>query len=61
PWPGFDVDVAGIALALGCAARRVASPDELPAVLGEALAGLAERDEPLLLEVAVDPDPEFNP
>jgi benzoylformate decarboxylase len=61
PWPRFDVDVAGIAQALGCPARHVAAPDELPAALDEALAGLAERDEPLLLEVAVDPDPEFSP
>ncbi|MGZ4388845.1 MAG: thiamine pyrophosphate-dependent enzyme, partial [Gaiellaceae bacterium] len=61
PWPRFDVDLAGIAQALGCPARRVAVPDELPAALDEALAGLAERGEPLLLEVAVDPDPEFAP
>lgn len=61
PWPRFDVDIAGIAQALGCPSRRVAAPAELPAALDEALAGLAERDEPLLLEVAVEPDPEFNP
>ena len=37
PWPGFDVDVAGIARALGCPARTVSDHDELLAVLDEVL------------------------
>jgi benzoylformate decarboxylase len=61
PWPGFDVDVAGLARALGCPARRVAEHRELLQVLDEVLPGLAGRDEPLLLEVVVEPDESFAP
>jgi benzoylformate decarboxylase len=61
PWPGFGVDVAGIARALGCPARHVAEHAELLEVLDEVLPGLAGRDEPLLLEVVVEPDETFAP
>ena len=61
PWPGFDVDVAGIARALGCPARAVREHAELLAVLDEVLPGLADRDAPLLLEVAVVPEATFAP
>ena len=61
PWPGFAVDVAGIARALGCPARTVSDHDDLLAVLDEVLPGLAGRDEPLLLEVAVAPEATFAP
>ncbi len=61
PWPGFHVDVAGLARALGCPARTVREHDELLAVLDEVVPGLAGRDEPLLLEVVIEPDESFTP
>jgi benzoylformate decarboxylase len=61
PWPRFDVDVAGIARALGCPARSVADAEGLGDALDEALPGLASRAEPFLLEVAVAPDEVFEP
>jgi benzoylformate decarboxylase len=52
PWPGFDdVNVSGLATALGCAARRVHTVGELTRCLDEVVPGLSERTEPLLLEV----------
>jgi hypothetical protein len=39
----------------------VADHDALAARLPELLAGLAERTDPLLLEIAVEPDADFNP
>ena len=61
PWPRFDVDIAGIAQAFGCSSRRVATPAQLEEALEEATADLAQRSEPLLLEVAVAPDETFEP
>ena len=49
PWPGFaEVDVAGLATALGCPARRVATHGELVELLDEVVPGLAARDTPLV-------------
>jgi benzoylformate decarboxylase len=59
PWPGFSVDVAGLARALGCPSRGVSEHEELVGALDEVLPGLASRDEPLLLDVAVAPDETF--
>ena len=61
PWPGFGVDVAGLARALGCPARTIRDHGELLQTLDEVLPGLGGRDEPLLLEVAVAPDETFAP
>jgi benzoylformate decarboxylase len=62
PWPGFGaIDIAAMARAQGCPARRVARHDELVGALDEVLPGLQGRKEPLLLEVMVAPDREFNP
>ncbi|HEX4811384.1 MAG TPA: thiamine pyrophosphate-dependent enzyme [Nonomuraea sp.] len=59
PWPPFtEVDMSMLARALGCPARRVTGHDALTAALDEVLPTLATRDEPLLLDVAVDPDPQ---
>jgi benzoylformate decarboxylase len=56
-WPSFEeVDVSAIASGFGCPARRVESPADLVAVLDDVLPGLGERQEPLLLEVAVRPE-----
>jgi benzoylformate decarboxylase len=56
PWPAFDtVDIAAIAAALGCESARVEGHAELLAQLDEILPGLARRDAPLVLEIAVSP------
>jgi benzoylformate decarboxylase len=60
-WPGFGVDVAGLARAFGCPARTVRDHDELTIVADEVAPDLAGRDEPLLLEVVVAPDESFTP
>ena len=61
PWPGFAVDVAGLARALGCEARNLNDYDELLEVLDDVLPGLGDRGTPLLLEVAVVPEETFAP
>ncbi len=61
PWPSFEVDIAGIARALGCPARTISEHDELVETFDEVLPGVAERDEPLLLQVVVAPDESFAP
>jgi benzoylformate decarboxylase len=59
-WPEFGaIDIAAIARAQGCPAKRVETHAELEAALDEALDGIGERREPLLLEVVVAPDREF--
>ncbi len=56
-WPSFGaVDIASIAEAFGCEARRVSDAEELAAVLADALPELRDRTSPLLLEVSVEPD-----
>lgn len=55
PWPGFaEVDIATLAAGLGCPSRRVATHDALLAALDEIIPGLANRTDPLLLEVKVN-------
>jgi benzoylformate decarboxylase len=62
PWPDFaEVSVAGLARALGCPAEHVATREELLAALDRVVPTLAARGEPLVLEVAVVPDPTFEP
>ncbi|MGJ6964302.1 thiamine pyrophosphate-dependent enzyme [Streptosporangium sp. G11] len=62
PWPPFtEVRMAAMARSLGCPARRVETYRELGDVLDEVVPGLAGRREPLLLDVAVVPDPDFQP
>lgn len=54
PWPGFEeISVSTIARGFGCPARRVENRDELLAVLDEVLPDLANRTEPLVLDIAV--------
>jgi benzoylformate decarboxylase len=54
PWPKFGpVDIAGIARCLGCPSVRVATHSELLETFDDVLPGLAARDEPLLVEIAV--------
>jgi benzoylformate decarboxylase len=61
PWPSFDVDVAALARAFGCPARRVSTYDELAAELDRIVPRLASRAEPVLLDVAVAPTAAFEP
>lgn len=56
PWPAFDtIDIAAMARALGCEAVRIERHDELLERLDAVLPALAQRDAPLLLEIAVAP------
>lgn len=62
PWPAFeDVSLSGLARELGCPARRVDSYPVLTAVLDEVVPTLADRDQPLVLDVAVAADTDFAP
>jgi benzoylformate decarboxylase len=62
PWPSFSgIDIPGLATAFGCPARRVTTPDELVATFDEVVPGLVDREEPLLLEVEVEPAASFEP
>jgi thiamine pyrophosphate-dependent acetolactate synthase large subunit-like protein len=61
PWPEFEaIDIAAMARALGCPAKRLEDHDDLLRTLDEVLPGLADRTEPLLLEVVVAPDSDFE-
>jgi benzoylformate decarboxylase len=61
PWPSFAVDVAALARAFGCAARRIETHDELVGALDELVPTLPARAEPVLLDVVVAPTQTFNP
>ena len=62
PWPHFpEIDFSGLAAAFGCPARRIADEAELEQAFDEVVPGLADRREPLLLEIAVAPDETFEP
>jgi len=61
PWPAFEeVDVAAVTRGFGCPARRISDHAELIAVLDEVMPGLAQRTEPLLLSIDIEPDPTFG-
>jgi benzoylformate decarboxylase len=54
-WPSFDtLDLATIATGLGCASSRVTTHDELVAALDEAVLGLRDRTQPLLIDVRIE-------
>jgi benzoylformate decarboxylase len=61
PWPSFDVDVAALARAFGCPARRVSTFDELERELDDIVPTLASRAEPVLLDVVIAPTETFAP
>jgi benzoylformate decarboxylase len=62
PWPPFaEVDVSVVARGFGCAARRITTHDELTEALDEVVPTLAEREEPLLLDVVIAPTETFLP
>ena len=61
PWPALDaIDIAALARAQGCEARRIETHDELLAALDELLPSLKDRGAPLLLEVVVAQDETFD-
>ncbi|MFF3439781.1 hypothetical protein [Streptosporangium sp. NPDC002721] len=62
PWPPFtEVRMAALARSPGCPARRVETYREPAGALDEVVPGPAGRREPLPLDVAVVPDPDFRP
>ena len=62
PWPAFaEVELATIARGFGCEARRITAHDELISSLDEVVPTLADRDEPLVLDVLVEPTLDFAP
>ena len=62
PWPALDnIDIAAMARAQGCEARRIEAHDDLLTALDELLPELHERQSPLLLEIVVAQDETFDP
>jgi benzoylformate decarboxylase len=61
PWPSFALEIDAIARAQGCAAKRIATYDELGDTLDEVMPELATCEEPLLLDVAIAPTGTFEP
>jgi benzoylformate decarboxylase len=60
PWPGVGhLDLVALAGGFGCEARRIEDQETLSDVLDDVVPGLADRETPLLLEVAVSPEPAF--
>ena len=62
PWPQLDtIDIGAMARAQGCKSVRVLDHPDLLERLDAVLPMLADRSEPLLLEVMVAPDETFDP
>jgi benzoylformate decarboxylase len=60
-WPAFtELSVSALARGMGCPAERIEDHAALLSVLDEVLPDLAKRQEPLVLEVAVEPDTEYQ-
>lgn len=56
-WPGFpEVSIATLAAGFGCPARRIEDRADLHEALDTLMPTLGERDEPMLLDVAVTVD-----
>ncbi|GAA5146295.1 benzoylformate decarboxylase [Pseudonocardia eucalypti] len=61
PWPAFsEVSVSALARGLGCPAESVHTQEELGDALDRVVPTLPARTNPLVLEVAVRPDPTFQ-
>jgi benzoylformate decarboxylase len=62
PWPSFEtIDLSAMARSLGCPAERLDEHDALVSRLDELVPDLGAREEPLLLEVVVEPTTTFEP
>jgi benzoylformate decarboxylase len=57
PWPGFgEISISGLAAALGCTTMHATTRAALLAALDQVVPTLADRTEPLLLEVELSGD-----
>jgi Thiamine pyrophosphate-requiring enzymes [acetolactate synthase, pyruvate dehydrogenase (cytochrome), glyoxylate carboligase, phosphonopyruvate decarboxylase] len=62
PWPAFEeVSLSALAQGFGCPARRIEALEALLVELDEVVPSLADRHEPLVLEVAVRTEETFQP
>lgn len=62
PWPAFEeVSISGLATSLGCPVSRAAGITELTEILDEVIPTLSTSKSPLVLEVAVLTDRDFQP
>jgi benzoylformate decarboxylase len=62
PWPAFEeVSISGLATSLGCPVNRAAGIAELTEILDEVIPTLSSSKSPLVLEVAVLTDRDFQP
>ncbi|MFF2847795.1 thiamine pyrophosphate-dependent enzyme [Streptomyces sp. NPDC058001] len=62
PWPAFEeISVAGLAESLGCSVRRVTEYADLCVTLDTVCPTLADRTEPLVVEVTVTVGDDFRP
>jgi benzoylformate decarboxylase len=62
PWPALEaIDIAAMARAQGCEARRIEEHADLLSTLDEVLPALKDRHSPLLLEIVVAQDETFDP
>jgi benzoylformate decarboxylase len=62
PWPQLNtIDIGAMARGQGCASVRIEDHAELLERLDGLLPALADRAEPLLLEVVIAPDATFDP
>lgn len=61
-WPAFDaIDFVAVVASFGCTSQRLSDYGTLEKVLSSAVAGLADRTEPLVLIVDVEPELHFAP
>ena len=56
-----EVDVAAVARGFGCPARRIETHDELSRALDEVVRRCRSREEPLVLDVRIEPTMHFAP
>jgi benzoylformate decarboxylase len=62
PWPAFEeVSISRLATGFGCPARRVDTYAAMVDALDELIPTLTSRIEPMVLEIAVVPEPSFEP
>jgi benzoylformate decarboxylase len=62
PWPAFaEVSVATLAAGFGCPSVRVGTAEELERLIAEVVPELAGRRSPLLVEIDVTDESEFQP
>ena len=61
-WPPLEsIDICKLAEGFGCTAHKVATKDELDAILDRLIPCLDTLDHPILLDITVESDPTFEP